>query len=130
MDRPKNHGVTTYLFILNAHERSSLSVKSQDSWDPVFVNSKREAKFILLTFTIFAVYCLLYCWWDGFHNFSATASSMASSPEGRDEFDLKIVFGMPRWVFWGVFIPWIAAFVVTVFFCRVILRDDLEKESP
>ncbi|MEC8942108.1 MAG: DUF997 family protein [Verrucomicrobiota bacterium] len=46
---------------------------------------------------------------------------------------VETVFGMPRWVFFGVVLPWIAACGFTFWFSMVFMKDtdlDPDREDP
>jgi hypothetical protein len=42
---------------------------------------------------------------------------------GADE-PLRIVLGMPHWVFWAVLFPWVLATLATIVFSLVFIADD------
>ena len=72
---------------------------------------------IVLIFTACLVWAIGWCAWDGY----AAADEMASG--------VPTVFGMPRWVFWGIGVPWLVADVVTIWFCVRLYHAD-ELSSP
>ncbi|MEM7478098.1 MAG: DUF997 family protein [Planctomycetota bacterium] len=80
--------------------------------DPVFVNSRREAWIILVVFLIFAVYSLTVCFIYG------------RQPEDGDLSKLRTFLGMPSWIAFGIVMPWLAANVVTAWFCFSFMSDD------
>jgi hypothetical protein len=80
--------------------------------DPVFINARREAIVILIIFALFGIYTLSVSYWQGL----ATAEDSSGS--------IRLVLGMPAWVFWGIVLPWLAANVVTAWFCFAFMRDD------
>ncbi len=80
--------------------------------DPVYTNAKREAKFILSCFAVFAVYTLSTCYGLGWH------------PDRTVDPEPSMLLGIPSWVFWGILIPWLFATVVTGWFCFRFMRDD------
>ena len=48
---------------------------------------------------------------------------------GRDAADIRLVLGMPDWVFWGVLVPWVVCLVFSVWFCfRFMADDDLGRD--
>lgn len=83
--------------------------------DPVFVHAKREAVIVLVVFTLFMLVSL-------------GVSYSLAPPSGKAQAAVDLVLGMPHWVFWGIFLPWMFANVVTAWFCFVtIKRDDLTE---
>ncbi len=82
-------------------------------YDPVFVHSLREAKVILAVFAVFATYVLSTAFWLGLPR--------------KAELDgeaIPTVMGVPSWVFWSIVVPWLAANVVTGWFCFGLLQKD------
>lgn len=64
------------------------------------------------------VWVVSYCYIDGYR------------PVERPE-DLHTVLGMPRWVMWGVAVPWVVADIVTIVFCTCVMKDEsLEPAHP
>ncbi len=78
--------------------------------DPVFLAARREAKTVLTIFVAFAAYCLTVSYIFG--HWEAGGS------------EISLLFGMPAWVFWGIFVPWIAAIVVTGWFCFYFMESE------
>lgn len=77
--------------------------------DPVFVNTRREAGIILVTWVVFLIWVIGYC------------SQNAYKPiEG----ELSITMGIPTWLFWGVFLPWLIAAAFTIWFGLFYMADD------
>ncbi|MGD9857460.1 MAG: DUF997 family protein, partial [Planctomycetaceae bacterium] len=44
--------------------------------------------------------------------------------EIADPNELKTIIGIPAWVFWGVFVPWIVCTLVTIGICLWFIQDD------
>ncbi len=79
------------------------------AYDPVFLHARREALFILALFGFLLVWSVTICYGFGY----ATNTQ-----------NITTVLGMPKWVFWGVLIPWILADVATIWFCFFYMVDD------
>ena len=77
--------------------------------DPLFIHARRELRFTLFTWLVFAVWVIGVSWWRG---------------RLEPGVELRTVMGMPAWVFWGVGVPWVAANVVTFWFCFGYMADD------
>ena len=87
-------------------------------YDPTYLHSLRELKVILVLFAIFCGWSILVCWLSGYENPHDSGVEIA------------MVLGMPAWVFWGIFLPWIAVDVVAVWFCFFFMKvDDLGEHS-
>ena len=83
--------------------------------DPVFVSSRREAKWILLMWIACLIWTMVICGRLGY-------------PDSVDPEQFATLFGMPRWVAVGIVLPWLAANVVTIWFCLAYMQDhDLEE---
>ena len=74
-----------------------------------FLESRREATLILLSWAAFLVWSVGYCAFRGY---------------GRDVDSLETVLGMPDWIFWGVLIPWLAATAFSIWFGIFFMKDD------
>ena len=90
---------------------------AQRQYDPVFLNARREALFILVLFAGCFVWALGVYFADGYY------------PDGNIPQQVPKVLGMPRWVFWGIFMPWLFVDAVTVWFVFFFMKDDDLGES-
>ena len=84
------------------------SIKSKTR-DPVFLNCRRE------TWVILTAWALFFAWVTGYCGVSAYR---------EPEEPLELAFGMPSWVFWGVFLPWVSASAFTIWFSLWYVADD------
>lgn len=82
-------------------------------YDPVFLNSRREAIIIFASWIVAFAWTIPYCFWMGYPNVRA-----------GDSVQVQTVLGFPSWLFWGVFAPWMAANVFTIWFCFFQMKDD------
>ena len=83
--------------------------------DPVYESSRRELKWILLLWVLCFVWVIGYCGMFGYQD---------------GEQPLTTVIGMPSWVFWGIFLPWILASVASIWFALAKVEDHpLEEPS-
>ncbi len=84
--------------------------------DPVVTSSRREAVFALALWGVALVYTVGYCYLFGF---------------GRPAEDVRFILGIPDWVLWGVFAPWLACTVISSLFARFVMADaSIEHEEP
>lgn len=87
------------------------------SADRLYVNSRRECLILLFAFAFFLIWSVGTCYTMGY---DVPASEVGAT-----------VFGMPRWTFWGIAVPWLAADVFTVYFCMIVMKDDpLDDQEP
>ena len=38
--------------------------------------------------------------------------------------------GIPNWVVWGIFVPWVACLVTNIWYSLIYIRDDDEPQEP
>jgi hypothetical protein len=82
--------------------------------DPVLINARREAWIIFGAWLTCTIYCCTYYYLFGL--------SRPGNPLGPE--DVRPVLGMPSWVFWGIFAPWVAFFVFNIVFAGFYMKDD------
>lgn len=78
-------------------------------FDPVFINARREAWWILAAWVVCLVWTVGYCALWGYN----------LPPD-----QIRTILGMPSWVVWGVLGPWIAATLFSVWFGLIYIADD------
>jgi hypothetical protein len=81
---------------------------AESSSDPVYRSSLRELRWILILWGINFAWVIGYCSLFGYQS------------EGEA---LTTVLGMPSWVFWGIFTPWIVATLVITWFALTQIED-------
>ena len=89
---------------------SSSSLPDKNQYDPTFVNSRREAIVIFGSWVVALIWAVPYCYLNGYN---------VADPE-----NIKTVFGIPAWLFWGIAAPWIVANLFTTWFCFAYMKDD------
>ena len=83
--------------------------------DPLFRSSSRELKWIIGIWLVNFVWVIGYCYLFGY------------SPDQP----LQLTFGIPSWAFWGIFVPWGVATVVSGWFALTQMQDHpLDADSP
>lgn len=84
--------------------------------DPLVRSARREAAVVLLIWTAALIYSVGYCWAFGY---------------GRPAAELTYIGGIPDWVVWGVFAPWGACYLISIWFSYGFMKDaDLGEEQP
>jgi len=76
--------------------------------DPVFTRSLREAWLILGVWALCLCWCVGYCRLNGYN---------VQGP-------VDVVWGMPSWVCWGIFVPWLLATAASIAIGLFIVRDQ------
>ena len=85
--------------------------------DPLFLDSLREARWILLMWATCFAWTLTVCLNYGY-------------PTQVDPKTFPTVLGIPAWVAWGIAFPWLVANVVTITFCLGYMKDgDLGDDA-
>lgn len=85
--------------------------------DPLFVDSRHEAGWILLMWACCFAWTMMVCLNYGY-------------PDSIDPATFPTVFGIPAWVAWGIGFPWLVADVVTIWFCLFRMKDaDLGSDG-
>jgi hypothetical protein len=82
--------------------------------DPLLRHSRREAIIIAIVWCAATAYCCAYSYFFGY--------SSSAHPLGAA--DLKPVFGVPSWFFWGVLLPWGICGIFTFWFAGFFMADD------
>lgn len=92
--------------------RQPLMTRQADEakYDPVFLNSRREAKVIFCFWLAGLLWCVPCCYLLGFRE--------------QDPESLSLIMGMPSWLVWGIGIPWLVADLATMWFCFFFMKDD------
>ena len=87
----------------------------QRTEDPVLRSARREA---LIVFGIWLAACIY------------TVGFCAAFGYERDPATLIFVFGIPDWVFYGVFLPWTVCTILAFIVSHYVIRDeDLGEEQ-
>ena len=86
-----------------------MSDKSESSKDLVFIHSKREAGWIMISWAFFLIWTVGYAAIFGYD---------------KDVESMQLVIGIPAWIFWGVLTPWVVATGFSVWFGLVFMKDD------
>lgn len=84
---------------------------TDETLDPVFRHSRREALVILALWTASFLWTVPFSYFQGYH-------------KPGDPLDVSLTFGMPSWVFWGVALPWLVTGLVSMLLCLFFIRDD------
>lgn len=82
--------------------------------DPVLRNARREAIIIGLAWFAAMAYCCTYSYLFGYIR--------EGRPLGPD--DVRPIFGMPSWFFWGIMVPWAACSLFAFWFAGFFMADD------
>ena len=90
---------------------SPTSSQEEYQLDPVFLHSRREAIIIFCLWLTGLAWAVPYCYINGY-------------PDEFDPEKFRTTWGIPTWLFWGIFVPWIVADIFTTWFCFFYMKDD------
>ncbi|MBM80729.1 MAG: hypothetical protein CMJ78_09065 [Planctomycetaceae bacterium] len=102
---------------------SSATTPEGGKWEftAVFLNSRREAAIIFCVWAAMLAWAVPYCYLNGYVT--------EFNPQ-----EFQTVLGIPKWVFYGIVVPWLLADVFTTWFCFCYMKDDdlggEEEEAP
>ncbi len=91
-----------------------MNSKTEPSPDPVYHSSLSEMRWILALWAVFFLWVIGYSSWYGYQ---------------LDDRPLVTVLGMPSWVFWGVFLPWVLSASVSCWFALTQIQDHPLDDS-
>ena len=77
--------------------------------DPVLRSARREACVVLLIWLAAMSWSVSYCYTYGY---------------GRAAADIRLIFGFPDWVFWGIVVPWVTCTGISLWFGATFVRDE------
>jgi len=80
-------------------------------YDPVFLHSRREAVIIFCLWVMALLWVVPFCYFNGYGG-------------NVDPNTISMIMGVPTWLFWGIFVPWLVADVFTIWFCFCYMKDD------
>ncbi len=112
------------------HDHSQLGQQ-----DPVYQNSWREARLILIVWTCCFLYTTSYCYLYGYlvHEPSPQSTGgdvaelfgpLSTWNRQGDSVTYPLGLGIPEWVFYGVALPWLIAIMISIGFCLFVFRED------
>ena len=87
-----------------------------DNTDPVVRTARREARLVVGIWLVAMIYSLSTCYLLGYN---------------RPADELKLVWGFPHWIFWGVVAPWVLCAGIGWWFGARFVNDSyLGDELP
>jgi len=95
---------------------SKTKLDSNMEYDPVFLHSRREAVIIFCLWVTALIWVVPFCYFNGYGG-------------NVDPGTISMIMGIPMWLFWGIFVPWLTADAFTIWFCFFYMKDDELGES-
>lgn len=78
-------------------------------YDSFFLNSRREAIIIFLSWVVAFAWAVPYCYINGYG---------VENPA-----EIPTTLGVPSWLLWGIAMPWLVADIFTTWFCFWYMKD-------
>ncbi|MGE0607989.1 MAG: hypothetical protein AB7O62_12915 [Pirellulales bacterium] len=86
--------------------------------DPIVSTARRESLVVLATWLVALAWTVGYCVRYGYIT------------NGYDVSQMKLVLGIPDWIFWGILTPWFTCYLFSNWFCLIYMKDaDLGVEN-
>lgn len=79
-----------------------------DRTDPLIISARREAIVVSIVWLCVMIWTISVCYTMGYNR----------RPE-----DMKLIFGFPDWIFWGIIIPWCFSSIISWVFSALFFRD-------
>lgn len=90
-------------------------MESTPRYDTTFLNARREAALIFAVWVVLFLWSVPFCYHFGY---GAGAETQGT------------VWGVPKWVVWGIGVPWLVADAFTIWLVtRYMGDDDLGEEE-
>jgi hypothetical protein len=84
---------------------------SDVEYDATYIHARREGALIFFVWFLCLIWAVPVCYFTGYDS-------------NIDPAKLETLWGIPKWVFWGLVVPWLAADVFTVWLCFFYMKDD------
>jgi len=92
------------------------STSPEPQVDQVYRHSLRESLVAVSAWLVCGVYSVTYCFLNG---------------HGRKPDEIEVTWGIPNWVLFGVFLPWVLCNVFAWWYCFCFVKDqELDPEAP
>ncbi len=78
-------------------------------YDPTFLNARREAALIFAVWVALFLWSVPYCYHFGY--------GVGAAAQGT-------LWGIPKWVVWGIGVPWLLADAFTIWLVTWYMGDD------
>ena len=99
--------------------------------DTVYLDSRREALFILVLLCTRLFWPVSFCYLGGYTEhprIEGEVTNLLPDLSGFDhepaELSTPLGLGIPAWIFWGVAMPWVLCILISIWFCFFFMKDD------
>ncbi|MBL8892920.1 MAG: hypothetical protein JNL67_23280 [Planctomycetaceae bacterium] len=87
-------------------------------YDPEFLRARAEMWSVLWLFLTSMIWTIGWSYFAGYQKLTEDEAK-----------NISLLWGMPTWVFWGIFVPWITIDFVAIWFCFFYLQDSQTIDS-
>ena len=87
-------------------------------------HARREARFVIILWFLALVWTVGYCYLHGYRHAPDDFVVRVGLAEPPGQEPPRVILGMPSWVTFGIFAPWVACSVITVLFGMYGIKDD------
>ncbi len=95
---------------------------------PPLQYARREALFVVVMLLVTLIYTLTYCYLFGYARHTPAPNLLGMQLDlsrfDRSAEGLRLVYGMPEWVWLGIVVPWLVCWAVTVWFSLCFMKDE------
>jgi hypothetical protein len=105
--------------------------------DPGFRRTRRESLFLIVPWLVCCLWSVTYCYLFGYRDHArkpGDVSSLLPDLSGYDPFGAPLLdplgWGMPTWIFWGVFVPWMVSIVFSIVYALFVMNDAGDDDAP
>ena len=98
--------------------------------DPLLSSGRREALVVMAIWLAAGLYTVTFCYLYGYGPAEGAGGADGGLAAAGD---LRLVLGVPWWVFWGVVVPWVVSTGVHLWFAFSFMGDEdlgAEEELP
>jgi hypothetical protein len=90
----------------------------------LYRNARREAWVCLILFALALLWTVGYCYLRGYEHDPGSWLVRSGIAVNRPPGEVVIVLGLPDWVFWGIFLPWVLCVTFTMLYSSFGMSDD------
>lgn len=94
----------------------------------LFLNSRREAVLVLIVNAVALVWTVGYCFLKGYQHAPDSWVVQWGWATPRSAADFHHLGGLPDWVMFGIFLPWLVCALLTILACLVMRDDELGQD--
>jgi hypothetical protein len=95
----------------------------------LFRNALREAWVSLILFAVALTWTIGYCYLRGYEHAPDSWLVRSGLAVSRPPGEVSLVLGLPDWVCWGIFVPWVLCIAFTMLYSSFGMSDDRQRRG-